>query len=101
MLHAKLDEAHTYASSLEVTLKSPIANTCSSCENVATKNAELELYVDHLQNENDDLRECLSWLSGCEPQLGMMISQFKRADGRGLGFEKVGECSGERERETS
>jgi hypothetical protein len=28
-----------------------------------------------------------------------MIASFKRVDGRGLGFENVGECNGERERE--
>ena len=37
-------------------------------------------------------------MSGREPQLSMMIAEFKRADGRGLGFEKVGESSGESER---
>ena len=44
------------------------------------------------------MRKLLGWLSGCEPQLGMLIGEYRRADGRGLGFEKVGECSGERER---
>jgi hypothetical protein len=29
----------------------------------------------------------------------MRIASFKRVDGRGLGFENVGECNGERERE--
>jgi hypothetical protein len=50
-----------------------------------------------LQDENDKLREVLSWLSSQEPQLGMMITSCKRFDGRALGFDKVGECSGERE----
>ena len=32
------------------------------------------------------LRAILSWVSGSEPQLGMMINQFKRGDGFGVGY---------------
>ena len=42
----------------------------------------------------------MGWVSGREPQLGMLITEFKRADGRGLGA-KFGECSKERERLTN
>ena len=41
------------------------------------------------------MRKLFGWLSSREPQLGMMVAEWKRVDGRGLGFEKVGECSGE------
>jgi hypothetical protein len=55
--------------------------------------------LDVIYEENDYLRMVLGWLSGQEPQLKIMIEEFKRADGRGLGFvklgEKVGENSGE------
>jgi hypothetical protein len=61
----------------------------------ALKNLELAHYVDHLQDENDDLRKLMGWLSGHEPQLRMMIEVFKRQDGEGLGANKVGEGSGE------
>jgi hypothetical protein len=61
----------------------------------ALKNLELAHYVDHLQDENDELRKLMGWLSGHEPQLGIMIKTFKRQDGEGLGANKVGEGSGE------
>jgi hypothetical protein len=61
------------------------------------KNMELAQCVNILQDENNKLREVLSWLSGQEPQLGMMIASCKRFDGWALGFDKVGEGSGERE----
>jgi hypothetical protein len=61
----------------------------------ALKNLELAHYVDLLQDENDELRKLMGWLSGHEPQLRMMIEAFKRQDGEGLGANKVGEGSGE------
>jgi hypothetical protein len=61
----------------------------------ALKNLEFAHYVDRLQDENDDLRKLMGWLSGQEPQLRMMIEAFKRLDGEGLGANKVGEGSGE------
>jgi hypothetical protein len=48
-----------------------------------------------LQDENDELRKLMGWLSGHEPLLRMMIEAFKRHDGEGLGANKVGEGSGE------
>jgi hypothetical protein len=56
--------------------------------------------LDVIYEENDYLRKVLGWLSGQEPQMKIMIEEFKRADGRGMGFEKklgekVGENSGE------
>jgi hypothetical protein len=61
------------------------------------KNLELAQCVNHLQDENNKLREVLSWLSSQEPQLGMMIASCKCFDGWALGFDKSGESSGERE----
>jgi hypothetical protein len=34
---------------------------------------ELAHYVDRLHDETDKLRKMMGWLSGHEPQLGMMI----------------------------
>jgi hypothetical protein len=48
-----------------------------------------------LQDENDELRKLMGWLSGHEPQLRIMIETFKRQDGEGFGANKVGEGSGE------
>jgi alkylhydroperoxidase family enzyme len=95
VLHAKIDEMHAYTSSLEAKLKEPMPSSCHTCEIHALKNLELAHDVDRLQDENDDLRKLMGWLSGHEPQLRMMIEAFKRQDGEVLGANKVGEGSGE------
>jgi hypothetical protein len=59
------------------------------------KNLELAHYVDRLQDENDELRKLMGWLSGHEPQFRIMIETYKRQDGEGLGAKKVDEGSGE------
>jgi hypothetical protein len=82
---------HAYTISLEAKLKEPIPTSCSTCEMHALKNLELAHYVDRLQDENDELRKLMGWLSGHEPQLRIMIETFKRQDGEGLGANKVGE----------
>ena len=51
----------------------------SDLDNLAVEKANLE-------NENTYLRAILSWVSASEPQLGMMIKQFKRGDGFGVGY---------------
>jgi hypothetical protein len=61
------------------------------------KNLELAQCVDHLQDENNKLREVLRCLSSQEPQIAMMIASYKRFDGWALGYVKFGESSGERE----
>jgi hypothetical protein len=94
-LHGKIDEMHAYTVSLEAKLKEPIPTSCSTCEMHALKNLELAHYVDRLQDENDELRKLMGWLSGHESQLRIMIETFKRLDGEGLGANKVGEGSGE------
>jgi hypothetical protein len=55
----------------------------------ALKNLELAHYVDRLQDENDELRKLMGWLSGHEPQLSLMIEAFKRRDGEGLGQTRL------------
>jgi hypothetical protein len=95
VLHAKINEMHVYTASLEAKLKEPIPTSCSTCEMHALKNLELAHYVDRLQDENDELRKLMGWLSGHEPQLWMMIEAFKRQDGEGLGANKVCKGSGE------
>jgi hypothetical protein len=96
-LHEKIIELRSRIVSLEADLKVPIPTSCSTCELHAMKNLELAQCVDSMQDENDKLRDVLSWLSSQEPQLGMMISSCKRFDGWALGFDKVGESTGERE----
>jgi hypothetical protein len=94
ILHGKIDEIHVYTVSLEAKLKEPISTSCFACELHALKNLELAHYVDRLQDENDELRKLMGWLSGHEPQLRIMIKTYKRQDGEGLGANKVGEGSG-------
>jgi hypothetical protein len=95
VLHGKIDEMHAYIVSLEAKLKEPAPTSCSTCEMHALKNLKLAHYVDRLQDENDELRKLMGWLSGHEPQLRIMIETFKRQNGEGLGANKVGEGSGE------
>jgi hypothetical protein len=95
VLHGKIDEMHACPISLEAKLKEPIPTSCSTCELHVVKNLELAHYVDRLQDENGELRKCMSWLSGQEPQLGIMIASFKSYDGQALGADKLGENSGE------
>jgi hypothetical protein len=78
IVHAKIDEMHVYTVSLEAKLKEPIPTSCSTCEIHALKNLELAHYVDRLQDENDELRKLMGWLSGHEPQLRITIETFKR-----------------------
>jgi hypothetical protein len=101
ILHVKLDESHAYGRSLEVALKTPVATSCSTCELHAVQNLELAHYVDRLQDENDELRKMMSWLSGHEPQLRMMIEAYMCYDGQALGSDKIGEGSGEKEEKIS
>jgi hypothetical protein len=94
-MHAKLVDARSTISTLEASLKSPVVNACTSCDEVTLRNLELTSQLDVIYEENDYLRKVLGWLSGQEPQLKIMIEEFKRADGRGLGFDKLGEKVGE------
>jgi hypothetical protein len=95
VLHEKIDEMHAYTISLETKLKEQIPTSCSTCELHALKNLELAHCVGRLQDENDELRKLMGWLSSHEPQLRIMIETFKRQNGKGLGTKKVGEGSGE------
>jgi hypothetical protein len=95
VLHGKLDEMHAYNVSLEAKIKQPIPTSCSTCELHVLKNLKLAHYVDRLQDENNELRKLMGWLSGHEPQLRIIIEIYKRQDGEGLGANKVGEGSGE------
>jgi hypothetical protein len=95
VLHEKIDEMHDYNVSPEAKLKEPIPTSCSTCELHALRNLELAHYVDRLQDENDELRKLMGWLSGHEPQLRIMIETYKRQDGEGVGANKVGEGSGD------
>jgi hypothetical protein len=97
VLHEKLDVSLGYSRSLEAQVKAPIPTICSTCEINVVKNMELAHYADRLQDENDELRKLMGWLSGHVPLLRIMIETYKRQDGETLGANKVGEGSGENE----
>jgi hypothetical protein len=97
-LHEKIAELRFCIVSLEADLKVPIPTSCSTSELHVVNNLELTQCVDQLQDENNKLREVMSWLSSQEPHLGMMIASYKHFDGWGLVSVKFGERRGERER---
>lgn len=85
--------------------KPDMLNACAKCEALEMELGNCRLDKKHTEEENTFLRSMLSWLSCSEPQLGMMLSQYKRGtDTTGLGFAtggkgdnvfgKVGEHSG-------
>jgi regulator of replication initiation timing len=75
-LNEKLDASLVYARSLEAQLKALVPTICSTCEINVVKNMELAHYVDRLQDENDELRKLMGWLSSHEPQLRIMIETY-------------------------
>jgi hypothetical protein len=78
IFHGKIDEMHAYTVSFEAKFKEPVPTSCSTCEVHALKNLELAHYVNRLQDESDELRKMMGWLSGHEPQLRMMMETYKR-----------------------
>jgi hypothetical protein len=62
-LHEKIVELRSCIVSLEVDLKVSIPTSYSTCELHAVNNLDLAKCVGRLQDENDKLREVLSWLS--------------------------------------
>jgi hypothetical protein len=62
-LHEIIVELQSCIVSLEADLKVPIPTSCSTCKLHAVKNLDLSKCVGRLLDENDKLREVLSWLS--------------------------------------
>ena len=82
-----------------------ITTTCVRCEALVLELESCRHDKMGTEEENTQLRSILSWVSCSEPQLGMMVSQFRRGtDSSGVGFAiggkgehvygKVGEHSG-------
>jgi hypothetical protein len=55
----------------------------------AVKNMELAHYVDRLQDENDELRHLIGWLSGHKPQLRMMMEHLSARMEKRLGQTRL------------
>jgi hypothetical protein len=60
VLHGKIDELHANIVLFEAYLEAPIPTSYSTCELHAVKNLELAQYVDRFQDENDELKKCMS-----------------------------------------
>jgi hypothetical protein len=87
-LRSELDEKNALVKSLgrtKVVESSPPID-CSVCTGLIFDLDNLAVEKANLENENTYLRAILSWVSASEPQLGMMIKQFKRGDGFGVGY---------------
>jgi hypothetical protein len=86
-------------------VSAPAPAQCALCKGLQSALESYRHDNTRIEEENTYLRSILSWVSCSEPQLGMMVRQFKRGTGGpGLGFAtedgsvtrfgKVGECSG-------
>jgi len=87
-LRSKLDEKNALIKSLGKTkvVESSSPIDCHVCPGLISDLDNLVVEKANLKNENTYLRVILSWVSASEPQLGMMIKQFKRGDGFGVGY---------------
>ena len=87
-LWSELDEKNALIKSLGRTkvVESNPPIDCSICPGLISDLDNLAVEKANLENENTYLRVILSWVSASEPQLGMMIKQFKRDDGFGIGY---------------
>lgn len=63
------------------------SNECDACAAQAFVLSDLREEKENSESENFYLRQILSWASAREPQLGMLIQQFKKEDGFGLGYK--------------
>src|SRR5437764_3999933 len=105
-LKKELDDAHTRINLLEKSCSSSSQNAlveCDVCPPLLQELDDFKYALTNTKDENTHLRSVLGWVSAREPQLGMLLSQFKRGDGYGVGFDynrdsfdygKIGERSG-------
>ena len=105
-LKKELDDAHARINLLEKSCSSSSQNAlveCDVCPALLQELDDFKYALTNTKDENTHLRSVLGWVSAREPQLGMLLSQFKRGDGYGVGFDynrvsfdygKIGECSG-------
>jgi hypothetical protein len=79
-----------------------IISACDTCASLLNELHTCQAEILRLEDENKLHRSVLSWVSTSEPQLGMIVEQFKREDRAGVGrdytrvpyeYGKIGECS--------
>jgi hypothetical protein len=68
-------------------VSAPTPAHCALCEGLQYALESCRYDKTRIEEENTYLQSILSWVSCSEPQLAMMVSQFKRGTGGpGLGF---------------
>ena len=87
-LRSELDEKNTLIKSFGKTkvIESRPPIDCSVCPDLIADLDSLAVEKANLENENTYLRAIRSWVSSSDPQLGMMVKQFKRGDGFWVGY---------------
>jgi len=90
-LRSELAEKTAKISLLEMASSEGTVVKCAKCDALEAEVNACRHGKMRTEEENTYLRSILSWVSSSEPQLGMMLSQFKRGtDTRGLGFAIAG-----------
>ena len=104
-LQSELAEKNAKISILEKASSDSTIAKCARCESLVLELESCRHDKMRFEEDNTYLRSILSWVSSSEPQLGMMMSQFRRGTcTSGVGFAiggkgenlygKVGEFSG-------
>ena len=92
-LRSEVAEKNAKIASLEKAIsKSTTSAKCALCEGLEIELEGCRHEKRRTEEENTHLRSVLSWVSCSEPQLGMLVSQFKRGTGGpGVGFASGGD----------
>src|SRR5438128_8645019 len=80
VLQKELDDAHARINLLEKSCSSSSQNALVECDVCPALLQELDVFkyaLTDTKDENTHLRSVLGWVSAREPQLGMLLSQFK------------------------
>ena len=86
-LRAELEEVRAALCTLEKSAMPSSIPACEFCDAQSELMEEVKGVRDNMEYENTHLREVLSLVSSNEPQLRIMIQNFKRGDSMGVGFK--------------
>jgi hypothetical protein len=90
-LQSELAEKNAKISTLEKASSDSTIIKCAHCESLVLKLESCRHDKMRSEKDNTYLRSILNWVSCSEPQLGMMMSQFRRETGTsGVGFALCG-----------
>ena len=87
-LRLELEQKNTTIRTLQKSeVASPPTVDCTICLGLLADMDELRVGKTNQENENTYLRAIPGWVSSRGPQLGIMIQQFMRGNGFGVGYE--------------